>query len=551
MAGKNVDINFRTRADSKGAREAEKGIKKVGRTAIDTDRALDNVEDSAADLRRELDKIDGLDPKIRTDVDKLAGSLEKTAVSGRQMATAQGKNAKSTKNAGLAALEFSRAVEDAQYGVRGILNNIPQLVQFMGGGAGLAGAISLAAVGLTQLVEALSRSGKEISNLSMIVEVARDQINELYEIAAKDGTSAMRAQIAAVVSSLDDQSSALARNTNLIQKKRQAELELAKITQDLELQEIARAEGALEISPQEADERRKQLEIAKVQSAADEKILQGKEKVELLNQQRLAAGAEQVKLDERIAKLQEKEAEIRDQRNALQSRQETAEEMIAKGEEEKKQTGLFGIGSKVATGEARIEGAELIFGEEQRRQLIEVQERLSQFEGSIETLKAARQAAEEQQMNLSVAQGEAFQIAKLTETTETQAVALKTELIEAKASNQVAKEARAELSAGVSALTTAAKDTSAMTEADRKRVEIANEQFRKIMDDDTLTAEELGQTSQVLGRLTTTVVGATKENTLMIDRLQSTVDQLTQTIATTKTKNIQLTERVNNQNPRR
>ncbi|MBV33086.1 MAG: hypothetical protein CMK36_06560 [Porticoccaceae bacterium] len=550
MAGKNVDINFRTRADSKGAREAEKGIKKVGRTAIDTDRALDNVEDSAADLRRELDKIDGLDPKIRTDVDKLAGSLEKTAVSGRQMATAQGKNAKSTKNAGLAALEFSRAVEDAQYGMRGVLNNIPQLVQFMGGGAGLAGAISLAAVGLTQLVEALSRSGKEISNLSMIVEVARDQINELYKIAAKDGTSAMRAQIAAVVSSLDDQSSALARNTNLIQKKRQAELELAKITQDLELQEIARAEGALEISPQEADERRKQLEIAKVQSAADEKILQGKEKVELLNQQRLAAGAEQVKLDERIAKLQEKEAELRNKRNALQSRQETAEEAIAKGEEEIKQQGFFSP-TKKAIGEARIEGAELIFGEEQRRQLIEVEQRLSQFEGSIETLKSARKAAEEQQMNLSVAQGEAFQIAALTEQTETQAVALKTKLIEAKASNEVAKEARAELSAGVSALETAAKDTSAMTEADRKRVEIANEQFRKIMDDDTLTAEELGQTSQVLGRLTTTVVGATKENTLMIDRLQSTVDQLTQTIATTKTKNIQLTERVNNQNPRR
>jgi len=421
----------------------------------------------------------------------------------------------------------------------------------MGGGAGLAGAISLAAVGLTQLVEAMSRSGKEIKNLNAIVEVARDQINEFYEIAAKDGTSAMRAQIAAVVDSLDQQSSALARNTSLIQKKRQAELELAKITQDLELKEIERAEGAKEISPQEADERRKQLEIAKVQSAADEKILQGREKVELLNEQRLAAGAEQVRLSERITKLQQQEAEIRDERNALQTRQKTAEKAIAKGEEEKKKTGFLGIGSQVATGEARIEGAELIFGEEQRRQLIQVEEQLSQFESSIETLKAARQAAEEQQMNLSVAQGEAFQIAELTEETETQAVELKTQLIEAKASNQVAKEARAELSAGVSALETAAKDTSAMTEADRKRVEIANEQFRKIMDDDTLTAEELGQTSQVLGRLTTTVVGATKENTLMIDRLQSTVDQLTQTIATTKTKNIQLTERVNNQNPRR
>ena len=551
MAGKNVDINFRTRADTKGARQAEKGIKEVERTAIDTDRALDNVEDSAADLRRELDKIDGLDPKIRTDVDKLAGSLEKTAGSGRQMATAQGKNAKSTKNAGLAALEFSRAVEDAQYGMRGVLNNIPQLVQFMGGGAGLAGAISLAAVGLTQLVEAMSRSGKEIENLNAIVEAARDQINEFYEIAAKDGTSAMRAQIAAVVDSLDDQSAALARNTSFIQKKRQAELELAKITQDLELQEIARAEGAIEISPQEADEKRKQLEISRVESAAEEKILQAKEKRQLIEDQRLAAGAEKVRLDERILKLQKEEAEIRDQRNALQALQQTSEKAIERGEKEKKKKGLLGFGSEVATGEARIEGAKQLFGEEERRQLVEATERLSQFESSIKSLESARQAAEEQQMNLSVLQGEAFKVARLTEETETQAVALKTELLEAKASNQVAKEARAELSAGVSALTTAAKDTSAMTEADRKRVEIANEQFRRIMDDDTLTAEELGQTSQVLGRLTTTVVGATKENTLMIDRLQSTVDQLSQTIATTKTKNIQLTERVNNQNPRR
>lgn len=548
MAGKNVDINFRTRADTKGARQAEKGIKQVERTAIDTDRALDNVEDSAADLRRELDKIDGLDPKIRTDVEKLAGSLEKTAGSGRQMATAQGKNAKSTKNAGLAALEFSRAVEDAQYGMRGVLNNIPQLVQFMGGGAGLAGAISLAAVGLTQLVEAMSRSKKEVSNLSKFVEVARDQIHEFYEIAAKDGTSAMRAQIAAVVDSLDQQSSALARNTSLIQKKRQAELELAKITQDLELQEIARAEGAIEISPQEADERRKQLEISRVESAAEEKILQAKEKRQLIEDQRLAAGAEKVRLDERILKLQKEEAEIRERKNLAESRKESAEEGIEAGEKLKKQSRFFVSRAPAGERQVAFEQKNLATAE---KSLIEEKVKLEAVQSAIESLESARQAAEEQQMNLSVLQGEAFNIAKLTEETETKAVELKTKLIEAKASNQVAKEARAELSAGVSALTTAAKDTSAMTEADRKRVEIANEQFRKIMDDDTLTAEELGQTSQVLGRLTSTVVGATKENTLMIDRLQSTVDQLSQTIATTKTKNIQLTERVNNQNPRR
>jgi hypothetical protein len=53
--------------------------------------------------------------------------------------------------AGRSVLEFSRAVEDAQYGIHGVLNNIPTLVVAMGGGAGLAGVISLVAVGAGQL----------------------------------------------------------------------------------------------------------------------------------------------------------------------------------------------------------------------------------------------------------------------------------------------------------------------------------------------------------------------------------------------------------------
>ena len=43
-------------------------------------------------------------------------------------------------------LAFSQAVEDAQYGIRGVLNNIPQMVLGLGGGMGLVGAISLVSV---------------------------------------------------------------------------------------------------------------------------------------------------------------------------------------------------------------------------------------------------------------------------------------------------------------------------------------------------------------------------------------------------------------------
>ena len=47
-----------------------------------------------------------------------------------------------SRNGGRALLEFSRAFEDAQYGIAGVLNNIPGLVQALGAGAGLVGAIS-------------------------------------------------------------------------------------------------------------------------------------------------------------------------------------------------------------------------------------------------------------------------------------------------------------------------------------------------------------------------------------------------------------------------
>ena len=52
---------------------------------------------------------------------------------------------------GMAALETSRAVDDLQYGLAGVVNNIPGLVMALGGGAGLTAAISLAAVGVNQL----------------------------------------------------------------------------------------------------------------------------------------------------------------------------------------------------------------------------------------------------------------------------------------------------------------------------------------------------------------------------------------------------------------
>jgi hypothetical protein len=60
----------------------------------------------------------------------------------RQLAT----GASRKRDFGRAALEASRGLEDLQYGVSGVLNNIPSLIQSLGGPAGLAAGVSIAAV---------------------------------------------------------------------------------------------------------------------------------------------------------------------------------------------------------------------------------------------------------------------------------------------------------------------------------------------------------------------------------------------------------------------
>ena len=68
---------------------------------------------------------------------------------GAQLKAAQGVN----RNLAQGFLEFSRAAEDAQYGIAGVVNNIPGMVTAMGGGAGLTAAISLGAVAVAQFVK--------------------------------------------------------------------------------------------------------------------------------------------------------------------------------------------------------------------------------------------------------------------------------------------------------------------------------------------------------------------------------------------------------------
>ncbi len=88
----------------------------------------------SAELRREFDrasaKVQSYATNTRRQLDRATGGLNK-------------------HSQGL--LQVAQLADDAQYGIRGVLNNIPGLVMGFGAGAGVAGAISLAVLAAAKL----------------------------------------------------------------------------------------------------------------------------------------------------------------------------------------------------------------------------------------------------------------------------------------------------------------------------------------------------------------------------------------------------------------
>lgn len=96
---------------------------------------------------------------------------------------------RSVKNMGQGALQAAYFFDDLQYGIRGIMNNIPGLVIGFGGGAGLAGAMSLAVLAGAKLYEWMGKTEDKSAYLAKkmkehskeIAESSRQAIRASYQ----------------------------------------------------------------------------------------------------------------------------------------------------------------------------------------------------------------------------------------------------------------------------------------------------------------------------------------------------------------------------------
>ena len=113
-----------------------------------------------------------------------AQAAEKVARSSNQLDRNSQQATRSVKNMGQGALQAAYFFDDLQYGIRGIMNNIPGLVMGFGGGAGLAGAMSLAVLAGAKLYEWMGNTEAKSKELAKAIEQQNEAIAKSQEAIA-------------------------------------------------------------------------------------------------------------------------------------------------------------------------------------------------------------------------------------------------------------------------------------------------------------------------------------------------------------------------------
>ncbi len=214
---------------------------------------------------------------------RMSDTQKHTQAWGRQM----------SGGAGMAALQTAQAVDDLQYGIKGVLNNIPGLVMSLGGGAGLAGVLSLVAVGAATVGKRLFDLWTNAKLLKEVTSWVGEMNDKLKEAARDSGKEALTG----TAEGADALAAAVARaNEALNENQRQAAAAAART------KELIQAEAALAAAKAGGDgvgqveaQQRIEVEMAKELHRAT---------VEQMKAEREAAGERAMALDDYAKKVE-------------------------------------------------------------------------------------------------------------------------------------------------------------------------------------------------------------------------------------------------------
>lgn len=142
---------------------------------------VDALTRSMGDLSRQTDRLNEMGTPEKTRATEFAfydldAQISRTGNTSEALPGKLNKVGKAGRDNSASLLMFSQGLEDAQYGIRGVLNNIPGLVLALGGTAGLAGGISIAAVALSQLLPLLAGTADESKDAKAAVDLLAEAI---------------------------------------------------------------------------------------------------------------------------------------------------------------------------------------------------------------------------------------------------------------------------------------------------------------------------------------------------------------------------------------
>jgi hypothetical protein len=163
MAEQNLSVDIKIKADTTGAKQATAAIDGVDKAVADlskTEKEATNINGMYLDSLGRIHDESGRFVKVAAE--DRAGLKERIKLQQQDTVTTTGavqakkELGKANSGAAMGFMALSNGLQDVQYGLGGIVNNIPGIVTGMGLGMGVAGAVQIAAVGVQFLTKNLS-----------------------------------------------------------------------------------------------------------------------------------------------------------------------------------------------------------------------------------------------------------------------------------------------------------------------------------------------------------------------------------------------------------
>lgn len=162
MSEKGVNIPITASTDTKPVAALENSLKALKKELASAKKEFAASAPKSAEWDAASVKVKALSEQVKAAAEPLK-SLKKSA-----------SDAAGSKNAS-GMLLFGQALEDAQYGLRGVMNNIPGVVMSMGLGAGAAGVLQVALVAVSQVLDLLSKRSDEMKGKPLLGEMTIDE----------------------------------------------------------------------------------------------------------------------------------------------------------------------------------------------------------------------------------------------------------------------------------------------------------------------------------------------------------------------------------------